>query len=74
MNVWPVFSPDGKKIAYLSNKGSDYAGTDLYLMNRDGAAAKIVKGGVSSRPAFSADGKTHPLLEEAQVSTGTVRP
>ena len=57
MNVWPVYSPDGKKIAYLSNKGSDYAGTDLYLMNRDGTGAKLVKAGVSSRPAFSADGK-----------------
>jgi hypothetical protein len=57
MNVWPVFSPDGKKIAYLTNKGSDYAGTDLYLMNRDGAGAKSLKGGVSSRPAFSPDGK-----------------
>jgi Tol biopolymer transport system component len=57
MNVWPVFSPDGKKIAYLGNKGNDYAGTDLYLMNRDGAGAKLVKSGVTSRPAFSADGK-----------------
>jgi hypothetical protein len=57
MNAWPVFSPDGKKIAYLTNKGSDYAGTDLYIMNRDGAGAKIVKSGVTSRPAFSADGK-----------------
>jgi hypothetical protein len=57
MNVWPAFSPDGKKIAYLSNKGNDYAATDLYLMNRDGTDAKLIKSGVSSRPAFSPDGK-----------------
>lgn len=56
MNVWPVFSPDGKRIAYLSNSGSDYAGTDLYLVDRDGTNRKQIKGGVSSRPAFSSDG------------------
>ena len=57
MNVWPVFSPDGKRLAYLSNQGSDYAGTSLYVMNRDGTDPKRIKGGVSSRPVFSADGK-----------------
>jgi hypothetical protein len=67
MNVWPAFSPDGKRIAYLSNKGSDYAGTDLYVMNRDGAGAKLVKGGVSSRPAFSADGKRILYSRKHQV-------
>jgi Tol biopolymer transport system component len=67
MNAWPVFSPDGKRIAYLSNKGSDYAGTGLYVMNRDGAGAKLVKGGVSSRPAFSADGKRILYSRKHQV-------
>jgi Tol biopolymer transport system component len=57
MNVWPVFSPDGKRIAVLSNKGSDYAGTSLFVMNRDGTDPQRIKAGVSSRPAFSADGK-----------------
>jgi hypothetical protein len=57
MNAWPVFSPDGKKIAYLSNRGSDYAGTDLYVMDRDGTNRRLVKSGVSSRPDFYPDGK-----------------
>ncbi len=53
----PSFSPDGARVALLSNKGSDYAGTALYLMDADGGELDIVKPGVSSRPAFSPDGK-----------------
>lgn len=67
MNVWPVFSPDGKKIAYLSNEGSDYAGTALYVMNRDGTNAERIKAGVSSRPVFSADGKKLLYSKKQQV-------
>lgn len=67
MNVWPVFSPDGKRIAFLANKGSDYAGTNLYVMNRDGTEPKLLKAGVSSRPKFSADGKRILYSRKHQV-------
>jgi hypothetical protein len=56
MTLGPAFSPDGTRIAYLSNKGSDYAGTSLYIMDRDGKNKKMLKGGVSSSPQFSPDG------------------
>ncbi len=68
MNLWPVFSPDGKKIAYLSNRGSDYAGADLYLMDRNGENRRLVKDGVSSRPEFSRDGKKIFYSRKHQVN------
>ncbi|UCG51507.1 MAG: PD40 domain-containing protein [Candidatus Latescibacterota bacterium] len=57
LNVAPVFSPDGRKIAFLSNKGTDYAVTSLYVIDRFGKNRKRIKGGLSSPPQFSADGK-----------------
>jgi Tol biopolymer transport system component len=68
MNVWPVFSPDGKRVAYLSNQGSDYAGTDLYVMDRNGEHRRMVKDGVSSRPAFSPDGQKIFYSRKHQVN------
>ncbi|HET6349323.1 MAG TPA: hypothetical protein VFH88_09605, partial [Candidatus Krumholzibacteria bacterium] len=57
MTLGPAFSPDGKTVAFLSNKGSDYAGTDLYTAARDGSDLKEIESGVSSRPFYSHDGK-----------------
>jgi Tol biopolymer transport system component len=57
MTLAPVFSPDGKTVALLSNKGSDYSATALYTIDRDGSNLKQVTGGVSSRPVFSRDGR-----------------
>ncbi len=73
MNFSPVFSPDGKKIAYQSNKGNDYAVTGLFLMDRDGKNGKSIKGAVSSRAAFTSDGtkvyysKKHDVDKYASV-------
>jgi hypothetical protein len=52
----PAFSPDGSKVAFLSNKGSDYAGTALHVVSRDGKKLERVEGGVSSRAVYSPDG------------------
>ncbi len=57
MTVEPSFSPDGTRIAFLSNMGSDYAGTSLYLTDRSGKDPDQLVGGVSSRAVFSPDGK-----------------
>jgi Tol biopolymer transport system component len=35
-NFYPRFSPDGRKISYLSNKTSDYLGTPLFIHKLDG--------------------------------------
>ena len=34
MDYWPVWSPDGKKIAFPSNRAGNY---ETYLMNPDGS-------------------------------------
>lgn len=57
MSLYPSFSPDGKRVAFLSNKGSDYSGTSLYVIDRDGGGLKRIKAAVSSRGVFSPDGK-----------------
>jgi len=57
MSIYPSFSPDGARVAFLSNKGSEYSRTDLYLADRDGRNLRKIKDGVSSRPVFSPGGK-----------------
>lgn len=57
MTIGPVFSPNGRRIAFLSNRGSDYASTSLYIMNRDGRDVRMLEGHVSSVPDFSPDGR-----------------
>lgn len=58
MTLEPTFSPDGKGVVLLSNKGSEFAGTDLYTVDRDGKHFEQIEGGVSSRAVFSRDGST----------------
>ncbi|MFQ5510737.1 MAG: hypothetical protein ACE5EO_02710 [Candidatus Krumholzibacteriia bacterium] len=55
MTTAPVFNRDGSRIAFLSNEGSEFAGTALYLVDRSGKNKKVLRGGVSSRPQFSPD-------------------
>jgi Tol biopolymer transport system component len=57
-NYFPQFSPDGKKVAYLSNKEYDYGSTTLYLhyndnRKEDEALVPAVSGGFCWTP----DGK-----------------
>ncbi len=57
MTLGPSFSPDGKTVAFLSNKGSDFSATDLYTAGRDGKNLDHVADNASSRPYFSHNGK-----------------
>ncbi|MBI3195543.1 MAG: PD40 domain-containing protein [Ignavibacteriae bacterium] len=57
-NFYPAFSPDGKKIAYVSNKQSDYFGqSGLYQYDVTTKEEKLLKAGVRSQVAWSSDGK-----------------
>jgi Tol biopolymer transport system component len=57
MTIAPTLSPDGRKIAFLSNKGSDHSETSLVVMDRKGRGWKVLDGGVTSAPQFSPDGR-----------------
>ncbi len=55
----PTWSPDGRRIAYRYQKGTDFMTTDIYLANADGSGATILTrsaGSVDWGPAWSPDG------------------
>ena len=56
-DVFPVWSPDGNRIAFLSSREGSRSG--LYVMNANGSNVQEVgrglSGGVSSRPIWSPD-------------------
>ncbi len=66
-NLYPVFSPDGTKIAYVSNKGEDYfSQNSLILYDRKSHAKKIIGTGIASSLSWSPDGRylTYALKDD----------
>ncbi|HUI30923.1 MAG TPA: hypothetical protein VLX91_11960 [Candidatus Acidoferrales bacterium] len=56
-NLFPVFSPDGKRIAYCSNKDNDYFGTSsIYVYNLADSSEKEVTDHTASELSWSPDG------------------
>lgn len=57
-NFYPAFSPDGSKIAYVSNKGEDYFGqSSVYLYDLNAKTSKKIVDLVRSSLSFSPDSK-----------------
>lgn len=56
-NYYPEFSPDGKKVSYLSNKTNDYGGTSLFIHTLGKKNDDILILGVSGNYSWSPDGK-----------------
>lgn len=57
-NYYPQFSPDGKKITYLSNKEYDYGSTSMYVHNvGSGKEDEMLIASVSGAYSWSPDGK-----------------
>jgi len=60
-NFYPTFSPDGKRIAYTSNKNADYFGlSSLYIYDLEvkgnAASERLIQRGVRSSLSWSPDG------------------
>ncbi|MBI5647164.1 MAG: PD40 domain-containing protein [Ignavibacteriae bacterium] len=56
-NFHPAYSPDGKKIAYVSNKTSDYFGQSaVYLYDVEKGSEELLVAGVRSALTWSPDG------------------
>jgi Tol biopolymer transport system component len=56
-NFYPVFSPDGSKIAYISNKGEDYLSlSSVYIYNLETKTSRMIVPKVRSSLSFSPDG------------------
>jgi hypothetical protein len=56
-NLYPVFSPDGKSLAYTSAKNADYfVLSSLFVYDVATKKEKLVQPGVRTAPAWSPDG------------------
>jgi TolB protein len=55
---WPAWSPDGKQIAFGSNRGSDEKTFRIWVMNADGSNARLVADttGRATAPQWAKDG------------------
>lgn len=57
-NFYPAFSPDGKKLAYISNKGKDYFSlSSVYLYDLESKKSDELEIATRSSLSFSPDGR-----------------
>lgn len=57
-NFYPVFSPDGRNIAYISNRGSGYLSQlSLRLYDTGRKKSAVLRSGVTSSASWAPDGK-----------------
>jgi TolB protein len=54
---WPAWSPDGKRIAFGSNRNANY---QIFIMNADGTEPRLLANteGRATEPRWSPDGRT----------------
>jgi Tol biopolymer transport system component len=72
-NLYPIWSPDGHKIAYLSNKGrSSFYQNQLIIFDRLSGEKKGVTAGITSSLSWSPDGRYLAYSRQMPVlSTGS---
>ena len=68
---WPVWSPDGRQVAFASNRAGPANVGQLYLVNVDGTGLRQITGGPWShaQPAWSFDGKRLYAYELQETET-----
>lgn len=68
---WPAWSPDGKQIAFASNRRSGY---QVFVMNADGSQVRLVANteGRATAPAWAPDGQSlmFPICRNADYGVG----
>jgi len=74
---WPVFSPDGSKIAFASNRSGPALTGQIWSMNIDGSGLKQLSQGPWShaQPAWAFDGETiyaYQCSETADFEFGSI--
>ena len=66
-NLHPVWSPNGKHIAYLSNEENDFFGqTDLFIHDLEANSAENIQSGVVSAPTWNNNGSTLYYAKKAK--------
>lgn len=70
-NTTPVWSPDGTKIAFTTNRNGNY---EVYVMNADGSGVKNLTRNPAddSSPTWSSDGSRIAFLTERHVSNSEI--
>lgn len=68
---WPVWSPDGKRIAFASNRRSH--GYQVFVMDADGSNVRLIANteGRATAPRWSPDGKTIYFTNCVEKDYGT---
>jgi len=68
---WPVWSPDGARIAFASNRAGPANVGQIYIVNIDGSELRQVSGGPWShvQPAWSSDGSKIFAYQNQETST-----
>lgn len=74
---WPVFSPDGKRIAFASNRSGPARTGQIWLMNIDGSGLLQLSQGPWShaQPAWGSDGQSiyaYQLVETEDDEFGSI--
>jgi Tol biopolymer transport system component len=74
---WPMWSPDGNKIIFSSNRNGKANGGQLFIINADGTGLRQITNlpGAVVQASFSADGKNilaYQSWEEGEVEYGNV--